>query len=71
MIIKTRKSAARQQTLQFFLELIGESGATFEQNLLGSRGICTIDPENIEAILSTNFAGTIPLILSSFLSTCP
>ena len=32
-----------------------ESGITFEQNLLGSRAIDTIDPKNIEAVLSTQF----------------
>lgn len=62
MIVKTRKSVARHKTLQLFLELIEESGTTFEQNVLGSRGFATIDPENIEAILSTNFAGTTPLV---------
>jgi cytochrome P450 len=35
--------------------VVEESGTTFEQNLLGSRGIGTIEPENIEAILLTNF----------------
>lgn len=55
-----RKSMARHQILQYFLELIDESGTTFEQNLLGTRGICTVDPENIQAILSTKFAGMGP-----------
>ena len=45
------------QILQFFIEILEESGTTFEQNLLGSRAIGTIDPENVEAILSTNFDG--------------
>ncbi|KAK4242331.1 hypothetical protein C8A03DRAFT_40299 [Achaetomium macrosporum] len=42
--------------LQFFLDVVENSSTTFEQNLLGSRGIDTIDPENIEAVLSTNFS---------------
>lgn len=41
--------------LHFFLDVVAESGTTFEQKLLGSRAIGTIDPANIEAILSTNF----------------
>ncbi|KAM5354414.1 hypothetical protein ACJ41O_001063 [Fusarium nematophilum] len=36
-------------------QVTDESGTAFEQNLLGARSIDTIDPENIEAILSTNF----------------
>lgn len=60
MIANARKSVARQQTLQYFLEIFDESGTTFEQNLLGTRSICTVDPENIETILSTKFAGMGP-----------
>jgi len=37
--------------------VVEDSGTTFEQNLLGARGIDTIDPENIEAILSKKFNG--------------
>lgn len=44
--------------MQFFLSVIEESGYTFEQALLGARGIDTVDPENIEAVLSTQFSGT-------------
>jgi hypothetical protein len=46
------------QILHFFLEVVEESGTTFEQSLLGGRGIGTVEPRNIEAILSTNFNGT-------------
>ncbi|KHN98863.1 Cytochrome P450 [Metarhizium album ARSEF 1941] len=35
--------------------VVEESGTTFQQNLLGRRGVNTVDPRNIEAILSTNF----------------
>jgi hypothetical protein len=45
------------QILHFFLEVVEESGSTFEQSLLGSRGVGTVDPQNIEAILSVNFNG--------------
>lgn len=33
------------------------TGNTFEQQLLGGRGFITIDPKNVEAILSNNFDG--------------
>ncbi|KAK1756234.1 cytochrome P450 [Echria macrotheca] len=54
-LFKAFKYSRQQQVLQFFLDVVAESGTTFEQNLLGSRAIDTIDPANIEAILSTNF----------------
>jgi len=43
--------------MQFFLSVVEESGITFEQSVLGARGINTIDPENIEALLSKQFSG--------------
>ena len=43
--------------LNFFLAVVRRTGTTFEQILLGARGIDTIDPENIEAVLSTQFNG--------------
>ncbi|KAJ5997597.1 n-alkane-inducible cytochrome P450 [Penicillium canescens] len=49
----------KQQILQFFLDVVAESGTTFEQKLLFARGIDTIEPQNIEAILSTQFSGRI------------
>lgn len=54
-LFKAFKYSRQQQVLQFFLDVVAESGTTFEQNLLGSRAIDTIDPANIEAVLSTNF----------------
>ena len=41
--------------LNFFLAIVDRTGDTFEQILLGFRGIDTQDPENIEAVLSTQF----------------
>ncbi|KAF1984945.1 cytochrome P450 [Aulographum hederae CBS 113979] len=49
------KANSSGHILSFFTRLIEESGTTFEQILFGSRGIDTIDPENIEAVLSTQF----------------
>jgi cytochrome P450 len=55
--VKAFQYARAQQIMQFFLSVVEESGMTFEQNLLGARGIDTIDPENIEALLSKQFSG--------------
>lgn len=38
-------------------DIVDRTGTTFEQNLLGMRGIDTVDPVNIEAILSKQFTG--------------
>ena len=57
MLLKAFHYERKQQILQFFLHVVKESGNTFEQNLLFARGIDTIDPKNIEAVLSTQFTG--------------
>jgi hypothetical protein len=49
--------------LRFFLTLVTPMPATFEQRLLGISGIDTVDPRNIEAVLSTQFNGTLELLL--------
>ncbi|KAF7714337.1 N-alkane-inducible cytochrome P450 [Penicillium ucsense] len=56
LLIKAFQHERKQRILQFFLNVVSESGNTFEQKLLFARGIDTIDPRNIEAILSTQFA---------------
>lgn len=48
--------AREERVLSMFVEVVNESGTTFEQSLLGTKGIDTIDPENIEAILSSDFS---------------
>lgn len=48
----------KKQILRFFIHVFDESGITSQQLLLGGRSVNTIDPRNIEAVLSTNFAGT-------------
>lgn len=64
MLMKAFNYSRRMQILQFFLEVVDTSGTTFEQNLLGARGIDTIDPRNIEAILSTNFDGPLLVLVA-------
>lgn len=56
LIISAFRHASEHQLLKFFTQLIIETGNTFEQNLLGSRGLDTIDPKNIEAVLSSQFS---------------
>ena len=57
MLIKALRYARTMHILQFFVDVVDENGTTFEQKLLGARGIDTVDPENIETILSTSFDG--------------
>ncbi|KAK3293623.1 cytochrome P450 [Chaetomium fimeti] len=56
LLVKVFRYAREMQILRFFLDVVEESGTTFEQNLLGARSVDTIDPKNIEAVLSTNFS---------------
>ncbi|GLA50621.1 hypothetical protein AnigIFM63604_006919 [Aspergillus niger] len=56
LLIQAFRYDRRQQILKFFLDVVAKSGTTFEQNLLFSRGVDTIDPQNIQALLSTQFA---------------
>ena len=48
---------AEKQALQWFAQIFDKTGPTFEQNVLGVKGVDTIEPENLEAILSTKFSG--------------
>lgn len=55
-------SADREgRLLDFFVSLIEENGINFDQIIFGSRAFGTVDPRNIEAILSTQFRGKIAL----------
>ncbi|RAH57319.1 n-alkane-inducible cytochrome P450 [Aspergillus piperis CBS 112811] len=55
LLVQAFRYDRRQQILKFFLDVVAKSGTTFEQNLLFSRGVDTIDPQNIQALLSTQF----------------
>ncbi|KAF2757314.1 n-alkane-inducible cytochrome P450 [Pseudovirgaria hyperparasitica] len=55
LLLKAFRYARSHQILQFFLSVLKKSGTTCQQSLLGATGVLTIDPENIEAILSTKF----------------
>ncbi len=55
LLLEVNKADKARQILRFFVSVLERTGPTHEQLLLGSRSINTIDPENIEAILSTQF----------------
>ena len=51
------RSAREQRLLHVMTDIVQKTGPTFEQRLLGFRGIDTVDPINVEAILSKQFDG--------------
>ncbi|KAI0571343.1 N-alkane-inducible cytochrome P450 [Pyrenophora tritici-repentis] len=55
LLLKAGQHARAQTILQFFLDVVESSGPTHEQQLLGSRGINTVEPRNIEEMLSIQF----------------
>lgn len=57
MLIKIIKGDREMRLLSLIKECCDKTGNTFEQQLLGGRGFVTIDPRNVEAILSSNFEG--------------
>lgn len=59
-IVKRGFRAGRQKKLlSLFTEYFKELGPTVELTILGGTGYATMDPENIEAVLSTHFDGTL------------
>ncbi len=57
IIVEAFRADKQGLILEFFLRIVSRTGNTFEQRILGARGIDTQDPQNIEAILSTQFNG--------------
>ncbi|KAK8184355.1 cytochrome P450 [Phyllosticta citribraziliensis] len=55
LIVEAFRAAASGRILALFDRLVSRTGTTFEQRLLGVSGIDTIDPENIEAVLNSQF----------------
>ncbi|KAL2062429.1 hypothetical protein VTL71DRAFT_6695 [Oculimacula yallundae] len=56
LLVEAYTHATEGRILRYFTKLIAPLGPTFEQKLLGAIGIDTLDPKNIEAILSTQFS---------------
>lgn len=73
LLLRVFQAAKKDRILSFFYEIVQESGSTFVQHLLGVSGIDTIDPENIESILSTNFKGNprVCLLISKWVNFYP
>ena len=51
------KADRNGRLLDFFMAQVQKAGITFEQFLLGARGVNTLDPRNIEVVLSSRFRG--------------
>ena len=65
-LFRAFRLASKGRILALFVEIVDEMEvSTFEQRLLGSRGINTVDPKNIEAILSSQFQGMLDMPQSS------
>ena len=59
-IVKRGFKAGRQKRLlSLFTEYFDQLGPTVELTILGGTGFATMDPENVEAVLSTRFDGTL------------
>lgn len=71
MLVKALQYARSMQILRFFLDVVDANGYTFEQRLLGARGIDTVDPRNVEAVLSANFNGTTQVLFGSRMVSSP
>lgn len=54
------RANAESRLMELFLFHFRQTGNTLEQVFLGTKAFGTIDPANIEAILSTNFKGKSP-----------
>ncbi|KKA17624.1 Cytochrome P450 alkane hydroxylase, partial [Rasamsonia emersonii CBS 393.64] len=49
------RAAKRKQVVQHIEKIVARCGTTFERTILGYSQIATIDPENIKAMLATQF----------------
>lgn len=71
LLYEAYRQAMEGRILRFFSILVGSMPPTFEQKLLGLSGIDTVDPKNIEAVLSTQFNGASTACISSILVKGP
>lgn len=54
-ILDTFAAARDKRVLRYFVGVVERSGVTFEQTLLGERGFGTVEPRNLEVLLSGKF----------------
>jgi hypothetical protein len=59
LVVDAFRNIEENRILRWFHELFEQTGPTFEQKILGCTSIDTIDPANLESILSTNFSSKI------------
>lgn len=59
------KANSEQRLLAFQQPTIDELGHNFKMTLLGAMGYTTMDPADVEAILSTKFEGGAPMIMAN------
>ena len=57
LVKQTWDANTDQRLLAFYSQFFDKLGPNLEQKLLGGIGYVTIDPENVEALLSTRFEG--------------
>jgi hypothetical protein len=57
LVFEAFRNIGEKQALQWFVEIFERTGTTFEENILGAKGIDTVEPDNIESILATKFSG--------------
>lgn len=62
LLVKCIKADNAEKNLGFFISVFEDTGYTHAQLLFGLRSIDTVDPENIEVLLSTQFKGMQPSI---------
>ena len=55
LLLEVAKADNARQILHFFISVLKRAGPTHYQWAIGTRSINTIDPENLEAMLSTQF----------------
>lgn len=60
VVLPAFQAARAQHLMEFFEGIIEATGHTFQQRTFGVSGVGTIEPKNIEAILSTQFTGQLP-----------
>ena len=58
IVIRGFKAGREKRLLSLFTEYFNQLGSTVELSILGGIGFATMDPENVEAVLSTHFDGT-------------
>ena len=57
LVFEAFRTIREKRTLQWFVGWLDRMGPTFELDALGAKVIYTVEPDNIETILSSHFTG--------------